>query len=263
MAPFYNKEDLEKFSKSFSELNKKHDDLFLAVMALPLKTEQAEIYRRYGVMRRIRTLFYGINAVYEVIPPELDGVPETSKVIAAATQIQAFVLNVFGLMDNLAWVWIHEKQIKYKDKEVPATMVGLGPKNEFTRSTFSMPFQEYLKSLDEWRNIQEEFRHSLAHRIPLYIPPYTVTRENTEKYEALELAMREAIKARQWDKYEALERDQANLSKFLPIILHSPDKPFIYFHAQLLADFATVDELTRNFMKELEGKFNKLAASSG
>ncbi len=90
-------------------------------------------------------------------------------------------MNVFGALDNLAWIWVSEKPLK-----VARRQIGLGPKCEFVRASFSDEMRDYLTGLGDWFDHIIDFRDALAHRIPLYIPPYIVSQDNDAKYQALE-----------------------------------------------------------------------------
>ena len=47
-------------------------------------------------------------------------------VVDAATAIQAFTMNAFGCLDNIAWIWVYEKDIKSGDgTELQRKNVGL------------------------------------------------------------------------------------------------------------------------------------------
>src|SRR5207253_2849360 len=89
--------------------------------------------------------------------------------------------------DNLAWIWVEETALTRPDGTViPNHWVGLRRTNRLIRDSFSNAFRQYLQSLDPWFTQMEAFRHALAHRIPLYIPPYVVTRANAAAYNDLE-----------------------------------------------------------------------------
>jgi hypothetical protein len=51
---------------------------------------------------------------------------------------------------------------------------GLRKTNTTVRVSFSVEFQEYLKGLNGGFENLGDFRHALAHRIPLHTPPYSV-----------------------------------------------------------------------------------------
>jgi hypothetical protein len=72
----------------------------------------------------------------------------------------------YGCVDNLAWIWVHERGIAVNRRHV-----GLRRHNKEVRNTFSPEFHSYLESLDSWFEYLVDYRDALAHRIPLYIPP--------------------------------------------------------------------------------------------
>jgi hypothetical protein len=85
-------------------------------------------------------------------------------------------------------VWVYEREL-----EIQRNRVGLRVQNTELRATLSEAFQEYLKSRDEWMEHVIEYRDSLAHRIPLYIPPGGVPTRNVEAYNDLSGRIQEAL----------------------------------------------------------------------
>jgi len=98
------------------------------------------------------------------------------------------------------------------------------------------------------------FRHALAHRIPLYIPPYGVRESDKTACQDFETRMAEALKQRNVAEYERLSAEQLKLAKFQPWIQHSFGEGAgpVYFHPQLLADFRTVDEIAWKVLEQLD-----------
>lgn len=66
--------------------------------------------------------------------------------------------------------------------------------------------------------------------------------------------MGEALKNADIGRYEQLRSEQEKLRRFRPWMTHSWNEKSrtVVFHSQLLADYATVDELGRNMLKELD-----------
>ena len=164
------------------------------------------------------------------------------------------MFNVFGGIDNLAWIWVCEKGHKRRDgTPILDIQVGLGPKSTSVRSTLSQDFQEYLRGLDAWFEHLSELRHALAHRIRLYIPPYVIASNDKPAYRELEAKMNEAIKQHKFEEYDRLSTEQMKLGRFRPWVQHSFEegaKPVV-FHPQMLADFNTIDELGHKMLEEL------------
>lgn len=193
--------------------------------------------------------------MFEILPPDQKAIPSRNEVVDATINIQAFVFNVFGSIDNLAWIWVEEKAFKKENgSPVPQSWVGLSENNKFVRNSFSIEFQDYLKQLKPWFEYLENFRHALAHRIPLYIPPYTVTKANLAAHQQLEGLKSEAIKQLNFAEYDRLSAEQEALGSFSPFMTHSLEvgaRPVV-FHSQMLADFNTIEELAQKMLKELD-----------
>jgi hypothetical protein len=209
----------------------------------------------HGFCRRLGTLIRAIDQVYEILPPERDDIPERDEVVDATISIQSFVFNTFGCLDNLAWIWVYEKDLKGKDgADVDPTWVGLGKNNKHVRQSFSDEFRTFLESRQNWFDAIKGFRDSLAHRIPLYIPPYIVASENMDEYNRLERASGEALQRVDVKEYDRLQAEQKKLGRFRPWMTHSQYEkaPSIIFHTQLLSDYVTIDEFGRTMLEELD-----------
>ena len=189
-----------------------------------------------------------IEIVFERLPPKRDQIPTREERLDANIGLQAFVFNVFGSIDNLAWIWVSEKGM-----DLDKYWIGLGPGNRAVRKSLSDGFQHQLKELDSWFNHLEDFRHSLAHRIPLYIPPYVIAPEKEHSYREIEGRVQAAATDGKLDEYYTLLREQERLGEFRPVMLHSPAESsgYVHFYPQLFADFNTVKSLGDQMLHEL------------
>jgi len=133
--------------------------------------------------------------------------------------------------------------------------VGLGKKNKAVRRSFSDGFQAYLSDLDNWFDNLENFRHALAHRIPLYVAPFVILQANEATYRDLEDRKSEAIARRDFADHDRLSAEQAALGVFWPSMTHSFEEKahHVAFHAQMLADFNTIEEIGLKILEELDG----------
>jgi len=133
--------------------------------------------------------------------------------------------------------------------------IGLGPKNDVVRGSLSKEFRDYLTTLDKWFEYLEDFRHALAHRIPLYIPPYVVPESDEAKYQDFESRKAAAYERKDFAQYDYLSAKQDQSGMLRPWILHSfseTDAPAL-FHFQMLADFNTIIELGERTLRDLDG----------
>ncbi|TBY12097.1 hypothetical protein [Rhizobium laguerreae] len=217
-------------------------------------TARGKEYALHGFARRLDGLAHCINTVFKAVPPDGNGIPERESLIKAAVNIQAFLINVAGCCDNAAWVWVFEKGVTHSDGSALAQkMVGLTSEHKVVWKSLSKDFRIYLSSRRSWLKHVKAFRDSLAHRIPLYVPPHTVRPEDTEEYQRLEHESFAALLGGDLNQYEALDSKQKELMNFSPVMVHSiaEKSPMALFHAQMLADFATVEELGEQLLNEL------------
>ena len=246
-------EALQKLQIEYASVQGRYEQLFIGYLGRPYKTDRAREFATHGFPRRIALLRRCIRNVFEISPPDRTDIPTRDDISDATINIQAFVFNVFGSIDNLAWIWVHEKPVTKNGKPLPNAWVGLSSKNEVVRQSFSPDFQAYLKSLDPWFEAMGNFRHALAHRIPLYIPPYVVAKDRQTAFNECERLMAEAINRHDFEEYDRLSVDQMKLATFKPWMQHSfsEGQPPIVFHAQLLSDFATIEALGLKLLEEL------------
>lgn len=222
--------------------------MMLSFMQVPLKEEKAREYAHHGFMRRFGTLRRCIENVFELIPPATENIPNRQVLYDAQINVQAFFANVYGSIDNLAWIWVYERGLL----AIPKTRVGLRGQNTELRSTLSSAFQDYLKSRDDWFEHIIEYRDALAHRIPLYIPPGGVPKRNVEAYNDLTRRMNDALRSNPL-QYDGLAAEQEKLLLFQPMVTHSVTETTAHFpfHIQMLADFLTVEEFGHKMLAEL------------
>lgn len=253
MAAYFSNKQIAELNDGILKANNAFADLRKRYFVRGYKSERAREHALHGFLRRLSTLIRTIDLVFELLPPEMDAIPERDTVVDATIAIQSSVMNTFGCLDNLAWIFVCEKGATKPDgAALDPQSVSL--RNKAVRAKFSKEFSDYIDSRDGWLNGMKEFRDSLAHRIPLYIPPFMVTPDVEEEYNRLERESGEAMRARRFDEYDRLQREQEMLGRFRPFMTHSiiEGAAGIVFHYQLLADFNTIDEFGRKMLEELD-----------
>ncbi|MEZ0214778.1 MAG: hypothetical protein ACAH27_17805 [Xanthobacteraceae bacterium] len=226
-----------------------------ALIARTYQQERSRVMAAQGVTRRLRTLIRCIEHVYELIPPDVEN-PSRQAIDDSAIWLQAFVINVYGTVDNLARLWVWEAGVVYKGKPIPPMYIGLTPDNTAVRESLSAAMQEHMSGTDAWFGYLENYRHALAHRIPLYIPPKRVDDEAAVEWRRLETESFDAIKAADFNLYGELKGQQSQLGVFEPWMMHAygPDKDDgtpVQFHPQMICDLATVVEIGEKMIQEL------------
>ena len=250
---FYAPHQLSELQEGCSTVNRAYERLLSEYLSLRLTNEDAYEYARHGFVRRIGTLKRCIENVYSIYPPERCDKPSRDECLDLAINLQSFVFNIFGALDNLAWIWVKEKLITDRGRPLRDQQVGLRSGYVIVRKSFSAEFQKYLTSRDEWFQHLEGFRHSLAHRIPLYVIPYTLHPDKLQAHNELEEQKQKAYHRRDFLSYDQLDAEQEALGRFSPYITHSISEhaPLVPFHVQTLADWNTVVEMADRFQSEI------------
>jgi hypothetical protein len=252
--PYFSDQALADMRAQFASVPEKLSSLQMSYVQHNFREARAKEFAHHGYVRRLQTLARCIQNLFALIPPEQEALVDRGVRQDAEINIQTSVFNVFAAADNLAWIWVVEKGVRRHDgSELPDTWIGLRRKNRAVRDALPATLQNYLAGVDDWFDMVDNYRHALAHRIPLYIPPYVVTTENEATHQSLESAKDAARFSGDLLEHDRLQDQQRQMEFFRPWMQHSFGegvRPLV-FHPQLLANFNTIEELGRKVLEEL------------
>lgn len=253
MASYYSAENVKILEDERAQLRWRGFQLQQRFIGHRFRNEQAKEFALQGFSRRLFTLVRCIENTFYAIPPDFDGVPTLDQTQDVGIQVQASIFNVFGCLDNLAWMWVLERNVTKDDgAPLPSEWVGLRPKNKIVRESLGQESRKWLESMSEWFNYLEDYRHALAHRIPLYVPPFAIAPGNADRYSEMDRAIVELIVQRKNTeaRVQQLERDE--LKFFKPWIIHSwtANARPLQFHTQMLTDFKTIEAIGARLLDE-------------
>jgi hypothetical protein len=252
----YSPDQIRQLAADYELWQGREDALTTALATHPFRLSSSRVMATHGVLRRLSTMLHCIQRTYEALPPH-QAEPSRMAMHDAEVYLQAFIINAYGVLDNLARIWCDETDLKGdKGKPLPDSYIGLGPDNVLVRASFSKEFQKQLTASDSWFAYLENYRHALAHRIPLYIPPRTLSIDAQKEWHRLEEDMLIASREHRHDDYDRLSSEQKNLGVFQGLMQHSyggseRDGIPVQFHGQVICDLATVVEIGDGIVKEL------------
>lgn len=253
---FFSDDEIAQINDEYWRLNAKYARLLLGYIQFSFCNPRAREFAHHGVARRLKNLVQCIHNVFRAIPPDLNEIPTTEQISNAEINLQSFIFNLFGFFDNIAWIWVYERNIKNaKGVSLKPGQVGLWKQHTEVRNSFSNDFRDCLIQSDGWHeNYLKGYRHALAHKIPLYIVPYFISPEDEALYRELDESIFQALSCGNSDTFRSFWTEQETLGKFRPIMCHSvyEDPKPIVFHAQMLADFNTIDKIASKFLDELD-----------
>jgi len=209
-----------------------------------------------GVGRRLKTLSRCINNIFTIFPSDRSEHLSKEELSDVNINLHAFFINIAGVFDNLGWVFVYENELLGKANEGKIARNGVGLFCTETQSYLTRELRDYLNSnsIKTWNaDYSKNYRDSLAHRIPLYVPPSLLNDAEAQVFRDREQQIQKLDFTKEADreKYDELHEAQQKLgrvSHFLAHSLNEGSRP-VYFHAQVLADFATIEEVIHKFIK--------------
>lgn len=252
---FFSEDQIQQLWTGYQTAHINHQQLLRDfVLTQPFQTDKANEYINHGFSRRAFTLMRCIDNIYENCPPDQQQLLSSDERKDIEINLQAFLFNVFGCLDNLAWVWVSERNISRRDgTALPNSHIGLRPTNVAVRASLPEHVQNRLNEMADWFKYLEDFRHALAHRIPLYIPPYGIIEGQAERHRRLEVDRDNALREGHDNDLQEIKRQLAELQFFYPVFTHSFSERAlrVVFHSQVLADFNTIHEIANLILNEL------------
>jgi hypothetical protein len=248
----YTSEQSEKFNREHDEITAALQDLMFEGMsqAQSVDIESSRRHLLHGAGRRMGVLKKSLKQIFTLFPPSQQIPLQRELLTDVQIFLHAFVINVAGIFDNWAWAFLYRHGLTGEIGN--PRNVGLFKKE--TRRYLPKLLKTYLESpeIASWHEeYAKGYRDSLAHRIPLYIPPASWTNEDAERYQQLEKEKIACIQAHEWKRLDEVWDEQDKVGKPCPVFLHdlspeSPSKP-VYLHPQLLCDALTVVDFGKKF----------------
>jgi hypothetical protein len=197
------------------------------------KTNDLVHYLCHGFNRRLAIIGRSMENVFEHFSPRGGDLVDTTE---AMINLHAFLINVAGAFDCLAWAYLSRHGIVIKKQSVGLFI-------DATRKHLPKALVDHLlKVAESWQHeYAKDFRDALAHRVPPYIAD-TITMDQ-------ELA----IQAKWPDPAQEHERqaERVSLLQPSPYFLHSalPDRKGerMHLHGQVLSDSKLVIDVGNTF----------------
>jgi hypothetical protein len=251
MAAQYSEEQITEYEESRQRWLDRGDALLTTILTQTFANPQAGEYARTGFARRLGYLDHAMLRLDEVYPPNIVNAPR-DRVRDAELILQAFVMNVFGAIDNLAWVWALERNVTGPGGRAlyGSEMVFVGPRCDHLIASLTPPILDEIANAAEWFDVIGAYRHGVAHQIPIYIPRLFSEDESAE-FGRLEFAIRDAFAADDLDAALELMDRKHGLGDYGAMMALNGERRPMLLHPQLVCDLATVVNLGETIFGEL------------
>jgi hypothetical protein len=216
-------------------------------------------FLRYGVARRFDLIGNAIRNIYRIFPPERTSTLSREDLGDVQINLHAFVINLSGCFDAMAWAFVLKHGLLNKVGGPAA--VGMFP--ESTKRFLPKQISEYLNREDtsNWhKTYLKTYRDSLAHRIPVYVPPGVMSPEEATHYAAIEQLKMEALEKQDFALLDNLWNQQASIGQpcffFLQTDANGKTTEPIWLHPQILSDTSALIDFGSLFLQHWQSTNN-------
>jgi len=250
----YDKENVKKIKEKYNEIDHISKQLMQRLLSLRLKltNEKAFEYLMQGVGRRLNILTKCLHNIFRIFPVEKTDLLPLEDLTDLDINLHAFIVNISGILENIGWVFVYENDLLGNPKEGKINKHGVGLFNKKTQIYLNSKLNKYLNSgrMQAWyTEYSKNYRDALAHRIPLYVPPSALNKEEQEQFMILERQLWDFSSSEAILQHDEILKKQSRLGRACPLFVHSLDegsKP-LFLHAQVIADFITIEEIINKF----------------
>ena len=247
----YTHNDINKLSYEYSLLQSKYAYLLTTMVqnASKLSDGEAKRYLIHGVCRRLSILFYSIQQVFSLFPFDTEDLLDEESLYRVDINLHAFIINVSGILDSLAWVLASE--LKLLDGEFKLGKFEVGIYQPKIQSHLDSDFCATINQSQDWyKDYIKQYRDRLAHRIPLYVPPAGFSEEDKKLFVRLSIELSAVNMLDDFDKYQKLFDQRNSIGTAIPMYTIDDNesvKPMV-LHPQLICDFLTIESILKLFI---------------
>lgn len=270
----YDDETMARFELELVKHREPHHELVNSVLQFSetIDIDSAKEYLNHGIARRLKVMSRCILNIFRKFPCDATMPISRDAISDVDINLHAFLINTFGVLDDLAWanIFIHNQTVPSRSK------VGLFLKN--ARERFEADFWDRVvdDEIKKWHtDYQKNMRDALAHRIPPYVPLFTVSENDADDYKELDSKISElslyfprprperGAPFEEFDRHnkavdlhiakiEKLREQQEALQRPEFRFTHSLREDggcYSFIHPQILSDFVNVEKIILGYIE--------------
>lgn len=242
----YSQKQITDFNEKYHEvLDDLREVMFRATSeGQRAESEKVKEHLLYGVSRRLGVIRKAFENIFNLFPPDIASPLDQDALYDVQINMHAYMINLAGIFENFAWAFVEYHELL----EDVGGKHGIGMFRRGTAKLLPEPISKYISDNDlySWHSVYlKSFRDALAHRIPLYIPPSTMTQEEGERFNEIESIKLDLVMAMNFSELEKVEREQKRLGHPCFFFLHSfneEESRQIYLHPQIISDGMAITE---------------------
>lgn len=248
----YSDEQVNIFKRGFHDVKRLHTILVKKILftEVSIKNVKAREFLMQGVKIRLDILYQCIENIFNDFPPESEKLLGIYKITDININLHAFLINVIGIIENLALFIAYEKNLLNPSisEEKQRKNVGLF-KKEFLKK-LPPTLQDYFSKNGKLYNWYDEYarnyRDALAHRIPPFVPPMQLNEKEAEIRIKLDKEIKNfELTDSNYNELRDMVRKSWTIGSPAKYFFHSISEKsrFVVLHGQILNDFITLKDM--------------------
>lgn len=220
-----------------------------------IKNEDSKKHLAYGAFRRILMILHSYSSLRDICHLERTNplLPEEQRVVDL--DINLIYINIRGLMDNLAWSFLYEKDfqvISELELEKNRMRVSL-----FSKYIFKSSSQKFWTLICEnhlqWSQEFSKKRDPIAHGLPMYIIPkfFTNDEQNEESRNLFNKSL-DAIVKNEFDLADKLRLRSHSIGTFIPLFASDPTEKLMHIYPTVSVDISHIIRILKCFENEIK-----------
>ncbi len=216
-----------------------------ATISQSLSNSDARYYLQHGAGRRYSMIFSAYQSMISIVHPERTQPLSHDEQQSLSRDINIIYMNIRGVLDNLAWSLVYERQPNLITSNVLNRMqIGLFSQKYRTELDVYPTIANDIQVHDDWEKDVKERRDPVAHRIPLYVPHTIVTEDQAEQYNQYYEHFISATNTMDFEESDNALNQMHNIGTFLPCFLHHPDEAAIPIYPTIPTDLAHLVQIS-------------------
>lgn len=220
-----------------------------------LKSKNSQKYLAYGTMRRILMIINSYNSLRQICHYQRNEPLSPEERRDLDRDINMVYINIRGVMDNLAWGFLYEKDLQVvADLELEKYKTRVGLFSREIRQTSTQVFWKLIN--DTYGTWAREFaakRDPVAHGLPMYIiPKFFVGDEQRELADKLDKKALEAVLNNNFEISEDLRLHSQKLGIFAPFFSSDPTEKLMPIYPVVSIDISQLIRILECFENEIK-----------
>ena len=204
-----------------------------------LKDDDARYYMQYGAGRRLGMMFYAYGEIIHTADPKRTDPLTHDEQQTLSRDINVLYMHTRGVLDNFAWCLLFENHPD-RAKKINRQHVDLFGERFRKACPSAASIAQEIDMHAAWNKDMKARRDPVAHRIPLYIPPSALTKDEFAEYERLGQQTIDRAVRNDFDGSDQVSTEMDRIGRFVPYFLHHPEEPLIPIYPTVPTDMAHV-----------------------